>query len=356
MQSKKYLKKVTWIAICTIVLLSLINTSGIGAESEGQTETLVVDAIARHGKVYQVKISADDISKSDSFSNTQIQRVIVNSKGKAVYFYYSTAEQSGVGYVNVLSGAADRATLDLPKLPLDLKGDLSPDGSKLCFLRQEGLTHIIEVLDISSGNLEEVIAVEGLKSPPSWSPDGISIAYYLGNKKSWRDDSFCVGISQFTKEGWEHRVVAPPSKPAMRSPARRRAPLWGSNGKVIVFRARYKDDEQGSSIYMVGTDGTGLVRITDTYCEPSSSSGSEGILYALPKEGIFLFDVNAKKTTKLSDKKGVFCPKLSPNGKFIAYSDIKGVVHVVSPKGLNPRKILDVGNELITRDFYWVSQ
>ena len=33
-------------------------------------------------KVYQVKISADDISKSDSFSNTQIQRVIVNSKGK----------------------------------------------------------------------------------------------------------------------------------------------------------------------------------------------------------------------------------------------------------------------------------
>lgn len=356
MQSKKYQRKVTWIAICTIALLFLINTSGAGAESEGQTETLVVNALTMYSKVYQVKISADDISISDSFSNTQIQWVIVNSKGKAVYFYYSPAEQSGVRYVNILSGAADRATLDMPNLPLDLKGDLSPDGSKLCFLREEGQRNIIEVLDIASGNFEEVIAVEGLKSPPSWSPDGISIAYYLGNKQSHIDDSFCVGISQFTKEGWEHRVVAPPSKLAMRSPTRRRAPLWGPNGKVIVFRARYQDDEQGFSIYMVGTDGTGLVRITDTDCEPSSSSGSDGVLYALPKEGIFLFDVNAKTATKLFDKKGVFCPQLSPNGNFIAYSDINGIVHVVSPKGLNPRRIMDVGNKLVTRDFCWVSQ
>ncbi len=354
MKDGDYSKKPLLRALHIVGLVALLGIAGVEAQPTEAAQTLVIDATRTQRKVYLCEISHERLLVKDVFGEQRIRWIAANSRGQAIYAHSEPAG-SAVWRMDLMGVVAPIPIEDPSKLPAEPDADLSPDGTRLCFRRTDtdDPTSSIEVLDINVGDIDEVFSADGLVSPPSWSPDGMSVAYYFGDKTAAVDDSFSVGISEPAGNGWNHRMVAPPSKLASRSPIRPKAPLWGPHGKTLVFQARYREDERGLQVYMVSTDGNDLVRLCDPAGTPSSHSAGK-ILYSEPKEGVFWVDPNKREATKLFIKKGVFYPKLSPDGKLVAYSDSEGVIFVVDPDGSNPRKIVDTANAVPLGEFYWL--
>ena len=262
-------------------------------------------------------------------------------------------EETIVLRLNALGRQRGPMLVDPSKIPAHPYGDLSPDGNKLCFLTVQGRKNTLEVLDLSTGRLEKVMTVDGPTSPLSWSPDGKSIAYYFGTKESSKYDGYSVGVSELEAGQWNHTVIAPPSKPFSRSPMRPDAPVWGPEGKTLFFRARYQDQEVGPQWYTVSRDGSGLTHMGGGVSRPSCFR-QEGVTYAVRKEGVFLRESRTGTVRKLFARKDVYSPKLSPDGKLIAYSDYHGTIFVARSDGSSPRKIMDTRGHLPAPPFYWV--
>ncbi len=57
----------------------------------------------------------------------------------------------------------------------------SPDGARMAFVRYEGIeqAHTVVVMDVASGNEEELTSGPDFAGSPTFSPDGSRIAYYI---------------------------------------------------------------------------------------------------------------------------------------------------------------------------------
>jgi hypothetical protein len=305
------------------------------------------------GKIYLAKITNDAIEVKDLFKDKSIKWIVINENGDAVCSV-TTDGKKQIIKLNVLANFNEAKIIDNINFPDKVDGQLSRDGKKLCYLKEDKEKNKIEIINLDTGKVEEVFATDGPLSLPSWSPDEQTIAYYVGTPQSLSDDSFKVGISTWNGKVWEHKIIASPSKITTRNPRRERAPKWAADGESIIFEARYKDDERGTQTYIVNKEGNNLTWIADT--AGSAFCNEDKIIYSLREKGIYIRDLDTGKTIEISSDKNTYCPRLSPKGDLIAYSTIDRVIFVMNSDGSNPRKIIDAKGPTATWRIYWVRE
>jgi Tol biopolymer transport system component len=111
-------------------------------------------------------------------------------------------------------------------------------------------------------------------SDPAWSPDGSTIAFITGG-----DDHVSVMNADGTGV---HMVSQLPS----------RTPAWSPDGKRLVFSAKAS---RNADVYTVGSDGTGLRRLTTSPAEditPTFTSDGKSIIFGSSRgRGIYSGDL-----------------------------------------------------------------
>ena len=150
----------------------------------------------------------------------------------------------------------------------------SPLGTQIAYVREgfrgmecQGCSEIF-VMNADGSNPTQITHNNGYSQNPAWSPDGTRIAYetYLRPRE--------IGILAINLDGsGSNELVNTEGWDAH--------PSWSPDGKAIAFLSDRGQSTNGEfDIYVIGTNDTGLKRLTDNQ-NPSSPAWSRVPLHAL---------------------------------------------------------------------------
>jgi Tol biopolymer transport system component len=179
----------------------------------------------------------------------------------------------------------------------------APDGQTIAFVQtldggpDEGGTSDISTIG-ADGSEETFLTETGLETDPSWSPDASRIAFLsdpdglggvavmngdgsdprivfrgtLAGRPAWAPDGSSFA---FESDGAIVRTDANGQNPSTIFPGEGHNPVWSPDLLHIAFDSPSQPD--GPGIFVIGTDGTGLTRITtgDDHAPTWSPDGSQ---------------------------------------------------------------------------------
>lgn len=187
--------------------------------------------------------------------------------GRFVCPYVRAPERCGPGYngaifVMAWPGAPARRITD--RQADDSRPTWSPDRRRIAFVRHEGATYRIWVMN-ADGSGARQITRGTIDTEPAWSPDGRWIAFRSGTRTF---DVFVVH-----PDGTGLRNVT-------RNPAGIGAttPTWSPDGGRLAFR-RSAPQVHGTGVYSIGLDGRGLRRLARAARDPDWSPNGHRIAY-----------------------------------------------------------------------------
>ena len=129
----------------------------------------------------------------------------------------------------------------------------SPDGTKIAFVSIRDANNEIYVMNVDGSGQKNLTNDPGNDGPPSWSPDGTMIAF--ASSQGEADEIFVMNADGLNKL----RLADSPG--GIDDDAFR--PTWSADSSKIAFTSdRDSDVVRNVDIYVIGADGTGLVRFT----------------------------------------------------------------------------------------------
>ena len=145
----------------------------------------------------------------------------------------------------------------------------SPDGKQIAYTRWEQGINYIYIAPIDGKKEESVV----IGSQPSWSPDGMEIAFIEGGTRDPKR------ISILNVKTRKHKFFFP-----AKAPDWVRHVAWAPTGDKFAFTwNKMLGNLDGNTIYIVNRDGTGVRRILGEAVgyavEPSWSPSADTLLY-----------------------------------------------------------------------------
>jgi len=157
------------------------------------------------------------------------------------------------------------------------------------------------------------VSAEGL----DFSTDGREILYTAYPEGTlWRS----------TRDGTERIQLTPPSLEAA-------SPRWSPDGKKIAFMA--KKSGEPWKIYLIPSDGgrpEELIQSEESQWHPNWSPKGDTLMFGNPwwsaAPAIHLVDVATRRVSTLPNSQGLYSPRWSPDGRFVAAvsKDLRSVV------------------------------
>jgi hypothetical protein len=162
---------------------------------------------------------------------------------------------------------------------LDCKLDdpaFAPDGNSLAFVKSDysatSISSQIGIHDLTTGEtrlIATTLVTDGMLAQPTWSPDGLKLAYHRGNQPNLDEGATQIRVQVVNVDGSGLRELpAPPDE------AKAGDPDWSPDGSTIVFSTMPNREGEGDSagspgIFSINPDGTGLTDV----CGPCLGGG-----------------------------------------------------------------------------------
>lgn len=200
----------------------------------------------------------------------------------------------------------------------------SPDGQKIAMRMDIETGSGIAVMDVHRENgklagAPPVAIVNGFADGPRWSPDGSKLVYVMSeNSGGW--------ITYIANTSDPSRGQVP------NIPVNATDPDWSPDGRQIVFANYVDPSDQLRDLYVINTDGTGVIQLTNTpginEDEPIWSPDGQKIVFAavektesgLVNKDIFIMNRDGTNVVRITtDPGGDFDPSWSPDGKKIVF-------------------------------------
>lgn len=224
---------------------------------------------------------------------------------KSIYF-------NGGSLYNQIIYQFNPDTMKIKKVTPGTSADLSPDGTKLAFIKNDSLF-------ISDANGKNQVRLTHSRFPtydssPRWSPDGKKIVFAKSDGNLYLIDVASKKVTALThaNKGVRHGE-----------------PDWSPNGAKIVF---HSSDESGyTHIYTMNANGsnirqlTGLDNNNSSEYSPHYSPDGSKILYGVTKQGVtdanvMNADGSQPRNITVGTNKAVASAVWSEDGKKILYT------------------------------------
>ena len=189
----------------------------------------------------------------------------------------------------------------------------SPDGMKVAYVSFEKKKPIVYVQNLVTQARTIIANEKGSNSAPSWSPDGSRLAVALS-----RDGHTQVYV--VNADGSGLRRVS-------NSNGIDTEPQFSSDGASLYFTS---DRSGGPQIYRMSVNGGEAKRVTfggNYNISPRIASDGNTLAYISRRDGnfqLYALDLSSNQETRLSDTASDESPSFSPNGKYIMYATESG--------------------------------
>ena len=220
----------------------------------------------------------------------------------------------------------------------------SPDGSRLAYCTRDGAFYgQIRIVNANGKGSRQLTHLKSGACFPEWSPKGNEIA-----------------ITLIDVEGTSTRLaIVDENGMLLRELGVGRAAHWSPDGKQLVFLRPLSHLRQGSSIWIMGADGSGAKEILEDSSRAVQAGwlpDGAGILFSSERDGsaaAFTVDLDGKNVRKLGADPLMnwFHPVLSPDGKSLiveaatqADAAVKRVSVVQIDANTHRAKMLAIGN------------
>jgi len=267
------------VLVCSALALVVAPASGIGCESSGGCDGVVVFSSAHEGnpEIYLMHLDGTGLTRLTQRDNRDGYPVCSPDGMKIAFYAYEDSTPSSINVMDIDGGNRTRLTNEAGAR--DASPVWSSDGSSIAFTRVRNDKYNLWIMDADGGNQRPLAGLEGFApqwSPdgsllafsthplgeifvanadgtsvrkltdndvddmwPSWSPDGAKIAYMSGEQKRhqiWVINADGSGAKQITfnqHDDWR--------------------PRWSPDGSKIVFNS-FRDDTVG--LYIMNPDGS----------------------------------------------------------------------------------------------------
>jgi Tol biopolymer transport system component len=229
----------------------------------------------------------------------------------------------------------------LARVTSDPAADFDPtwsaDGSRIAYRHQPGddLTTDIYVINTDGSAARDLTGNNGVPDwGPSWSPDGRRIV--------WNSDPNHHGIFR----GYLMKPDGSDVRP-LGADVWVEYPAWSPDGRRLAFMGQTPEGSENYEIYVVGADGTGLRRLTDSPGPdgwPAWSPDGKRILFSSvrddcsysdapdckttgdigPYHTLYVMNADGSGQTRLSEAYGQIAD-WSPNGHYIVFEGRAGL-------------------------------
>ena len=259
--------------------------------------------------------------------------------GKMIAFYSNRSESWGIFVMN--SDGSNQTRVTGFASGTDRDPTWSPDGKKIAFTSFRDGNGDIFVVDLTVQST--TIASPQSAYSPKWSPDGSKIAFW-----SYRDDR--REIYTMNADGSNPLRLTELSEMYF-------FPVWFPDGEKILFYSAPKGAEK-ANIYTMNTDGSDKKKLSDSGSFADWSPDGNKILFTYPtSEGntcIFIMNSDGTNTVAISDTSRIErTPDWSPDGNrivfiYLNYNDSLGQFQIwsMNTDGTGRQQLTESGNNI----------
>ena len=246
----------------------------------------------------------------------------VENLGKIV-FSYDPQDMPSVHYGIYLMDAdgGNRVRLSSPEAKNDIQPAWSPERCRIAFVRFSGTgkgEDDIYVMSADGKTIRRLTTDPGRDTFPDWSPDGKQISFI-----SDRDGS--PNLFVMDANGGNQRQLTNQQLLPRSAKGYVQWQQWSPDGQEIAFTYNPGTD-QGTNIYVIRPDGSGLRQLVDRAAEPAWSPDGQKIYFISNRTGgleIWVINRDGTGLKQVSNVYGVVFGhhslRVSPDGKQLAF-------------------------------------
>lgn len=211
--------------------------------------------LAGMGDDAEVHVVASDGSGLRRLTSNDVPEAAVSwsPDGRRLLFVVVPRGARNVQEVHVLdTGTGESRALTTGTL--DLQPRFTPDGSRIVFVRIDGATHESGVWEMNADGTgqQRILPQHSGVTWPQYSPDGRRVLLSDGRT-----------LFTVAPDGSDKRTLVTLTRD-VRDAVNDPRPAWAPDGGSVVFNQLRRGARDRSDVWVVGADGTGLRRLTES--------------------------------------------------------------------------------------------